>query len=84
MFAELSPIGTTRTRRDVRSMSAVEAEMQSIAASRWMEDAAGTTSPVVFATDSFGNVYFIEFSRIGTPAWVLDWKSFYHETIAYK
>jgi hypothetical protein len=59
-------------------------EMQSIAASRWMEDVAGTTSPVVFATDSFGNIYFIEYSRIGTPAWVLDWKSFYHETIAYK
>jgi hypothetical protein len=59
-------------------------EMASIAAARWMEDAAGTISPVVFATDGFGNVYFIEYARIGTPGWVLDWKSFYHETIAYK
>ncbi len=58
--------------------------MQSVTASRWMEDAAGTTSPVIFGTDDKGNVYFIEFARIGTPGWVLDWKSFYHERIPYK
>jgi hypothetical protein len=57
--------------------------MQSVTASRWMEDAAGTTSPVVFATDDKGNVYFIEYARVGTPGWVLDWKSFYHEKIVY-
>jgi hypothetical protein len=57
----------------------------SISASRWMEDAAGVTSPLIFATDDQGNVYFIEFSRIkpGGPGWVLDWKSFNHESIAY-
>ena len=58
---------------------------QSITASRWMEDPAGTTSPVVFGTDDAGNVYFIEFARVGpsAPGWVLDWKSFYHESIVY-
>jgi hypothetical protein len=58
--------------------------LQSVAASRWMEDPAGTTSPVLFATDDTGNVYFIEYARVGTPGWVLDWKSFYHEYIPYK
>ncbi len=59
--------------------------MQSITASRWMEDPAGTTSPVVFATDDSGNIYFIEYARAGTstPGWILDWKSFYHERILY-
>jgi len=58
--------------------------IQTISASRWMEDPAGTTSPVVFATDEDGNVYFIEYARTATPGWVLDWKSFYHEYIPYK
>jgi hypothetical protein len=39
--------------------------MQSITASRWMEDPAGTTSPVIFATDDSGNIYFIEYVRVG-------------------
>jgi hypothetical protein len=50
-----------------------------------MEDAPGETSPVLFSTDDYGNVYFIEYSR-SNPAgvgWVLDWKSFYSDTIAY-
>ncbi len=55
----------------------------SITASRWMEDSNGVTSPVVFSTDDAGNVYFVEYTRIGTPRWVLDWKSFYHESIPY-
>ena len=59
-------------------------DLQSIAASHWMEDKAGATSPVVFATDAAGNVYFIEYARVDTPGWVLDWKSFYHERIVYK
>jgi hypothetical protein len=57
--------------------------MLSVTASRWMEDPAGTTSPVVFATDEDGNVYFVEYGRVGTPGWILDWKSFYHEFIPY-
>jgi hypothetical protein len=59
--------------------------MQSITASRWMEDPAGTTSPVVFITDDSGNIYFIEYARVGTPTpgWILGWKSFYHEYIPY-
>lgn len=57
--------------------------LQSITASRWMEDPAGITSPVVFATDDSGNIYFVEYTRVGTPRWVLDWKSFYHENIVY-
>jgi hypothetical protein len=57
--------------------------IQSITASRWMEDPAGTTSPIIFATDDNGNVYFIEYARAGTPGWILDWKSFYHESIIY-
>ncbi len=57
--------------------------MLSVTASRWMEDQPGTTSPVVFATDDSGNVYLIEYARVGTVGWVLDWKSFYHETIPY-
>jgi V8-like Glu-specific endopeptidase len=57
--------------------------LESITASRWMEDPSGTTSPVVFATDVQGNVYLIEYARVGIPGWVLDWKSFYHETIPY-
>lgn len=59
--------------------------LESITASRWMEDAPGVTSPVVFATGSAGNVYFIEYARVeGPPRWVLDWKSFYHEFIPYE
>ena len=58
--------------------------LQTITASHWMEDKAGTTSPVIFATDDAGNIYFIEYARVGTPGWVLDWKSFYHERIVYK
>lgn len=57
--------------------------MQSITASRWMEDQSNITSPVIFATDDYGNIYFIEYTRIGTPRWVLDWKSFYQENIHY-
>jgi hypothetical protein len=57
--------------------------MLSVTASRWMEDTPGVTSPVIFATDDSGNVYFVEFARVGTVGWNLDWKSFYHETIAY-
>jgi hypothetical protein len=57
--------------------------LASITASRWMEDPGGVTSPVVFATDDAGNVYFVEYTRVGTPRWVLDWKSFYHERIEY-
>lgn len=57
--------------------------MQSVTASRWMEDRPGMTSPVVFTTDDSGNVYFIEYARRDTAGWVLDWKSFYHETIPY-
>ena len=60
--------------------------MQTITASRWMEDRPGTTTPVIFGTDDAGNVYFIEFARSGVPApgWLLDWKSFYHEKIVYQ
>ncbi|MEE9398330.1 MAG: hypothetical protein V3V31_15105 [Methylococcales bacterium] len=59
-------------------------KMQSITASRWMEDATGTTSPVIFSTGEDGNVYFIEYTRVGTPRWILNWKSFYHESILYE
>jgi hypothetical protein len=58
-------------------------KLQSITASRWAEDPAGTTSPVVFGTDDFGNVYFVEYARVGTVGWNLNWKSFYHEYIPY-
>ena len=58
-------------------------KLLSITASRWMEDPAGTTSPVIFATDDNGNIYFIEYGRVGAPGWILDWKSFYHESIPY-
>lgn len=57
--------------------------MLSITASRWMEAPTGTTSPVIFATDDNGNVYFIEYGRVSTPGWILEWKSFYHEFIPY-
>lgn len=57
--------------------------LRTITASRWMEDPAGTTSPVIFSTDDQGNVYLIEYSRVGSQGWKLDWKSFYHETIPY-
>lgn len=57
--------------------------MLSVTASRWMEDVPGVTSPVIFATDDSGNVYFVEFARVGAVGWNLNWKSFYHETIAY-
>jgi len=56
---------------------------ETVTAARWMEDKAAVTSPVVFTTDNFGNIYFIEYTRVGTPRWVLDWKSFYHEFIPY-
>lgn len=56
---------------------------QSITASRWMEDPPGTTSPVVFITDDFGNIYFVEYARVAPVGWNLKWKSFYHETIPY-
>jgi hypothetical protein len=58
-------------------------EMLSITASRWMEDPAGTTSPVIFGTDVDGNVYFVEYARVAPVGWVLNWKSFYHEAIVY-
>jgi hypothetical protein len=48
-----------------------------------MEDPSGTTSPVVFATDDRGNIYFVEYARVGTPGWILGRKSFYHEYIPY-
>jgi hypothetical protein len=57
--------------------------LRTITASRWMEDPAGTTSPVIFGTDDKGNVYLVEYSRVGTPGWNLNWKSFYHEYIPY-
>ena len=57
--------------------------LTSITASRWIEDAPGTTSPVVFGTGDRGNVYFVEYRRSGGTGWVLDWKSFYHERIVY-
>jgi len=57
--------------------------LRSITASRWMEDPDGTTSPVVFATDDKGNVYLVEYARVGTVGWNLNWKSFYHEYIPY-
>ncbi len=45
---------------------------------------AGTTTPVIFGTDDNGNIYLIEFAREGSPAgWILNWKSFYHETIPF-
>ena len=58
---------------------------QTVTASRWMEDAPGVTSPVIFRTDNYGNIYFIEYARagLGSAGWVLDWKSFYHESIPY-
>ncbi|MDE2321322.1 MAG: hypothetical protein KGL31_05310 [candidate division NC10 bacterium] len=56
---------------------------ETVTASRWMEDTPWVTSPVIFTTDNYGNVYFIEYTRVGTPRWVLDWKSFYHEFIPY-
>lgn len=57
--------------------------MATITASRWMEDDSQTTSPVVFGTDDQGNAYLIEYKRVGTPGWNLNWKSFYHENILY-
>jgi hypothetical protein len=56
-------------------------KMLTITASRWMEDKSGITSPVIFATGDEGNVYFVEYSQLGSPGWRLTWKSFYHETI---
>jgi hypothetical protein len=59
-------------------------DLRTLTASRWMEDPAGTTSPLVMATDDTGNIYFIEYERVSpTPGWVLEWKSFYHEYIPY-
>lgn len=57
--------------------------LQTITASRWMEDRDGATSPVVFGTDDQGNVYLVEYARVGAPGWNLNWKSFYHEYIPY-
>ncbi|MCG3141093.1 MAG: hypothetical protein HDKAJFGB_02265 [Anaerolineae bacterium] len=57
--------------------------LQSITASRWMEDSGGTTSPVIFGTDDKGNVYLVEYARVGAVGWNLNWKSFYHEYIPY-
>ncbi|HUU58160.1 MAG TPA: hypothetical protein VMZ50_01345, partial [Phycisphaerae bacterium] len=57
--------------------------LRTITASRWMEDPAGTTSPVVFGTDDQGNVYLVEYARVPRAGWNLDWKSFYHEYIPY-
>ena len=57
-------------------------DLESITASRWMEDAPGVTSPVVFGTGTDGNVYVIEYRRYnGTTAWVPRWKSFYSTRI---
>lgn len=41
-------------------------KLRSITASRWMEDPAGTTSPVIFSTDDNGNIYLVEYARVGT------------------
>jgi hypothetical protein len=64
--------------------------LRSITASRWMEHRPGTTSPVVFATDEAGNVYFIEYWRgsgnrkaRAKPGWITQWKSFYSQRIPY-
>jgi hypothetical protein len=54
--------------------------MRSITASRWMEDPAGTTSPVIFGTDDRGNVYLVYYSALQAK-WDLFWKSFYHEYV---
>jgi hypothetical protein len=54
--------------------------LRSITASRWMEDPAGTTTPVIFGTDERGNVYLIHYSN-RLSVWDLRWKSFYHETV---
>jgi hypothetical protein len=59
-------------------------QMLTITASRWMEDAPGTTSPAIFATDTTGNVFFIEFARGSSGSgWVTQWKSFYTRRIPY-
>jgi hypothetical protein len=57
----------------------------SLTASRWKEDtaSAGQSSPIIFATDDSGNIYFIEYAQYPTPRWVLNWKSFYHDSIKY-
>ena len=57
--------------------------MVSITASRWSEDPNGVTSPVIFATDDAGNIYFIEFARVSNVGWNLHWKSFYNDRIPY-
>lgn len=52
--------------------------LQTITASRWLEDQSGVTTPNIFATDDKGNVYFIEVVRGGGLAvWIPEWKSFY-------
>ncbi len=58
-------------------------KLQSITASRWMEDPPGTTSPVIFGTDDNGNVYMVEYARVAPVGWNLNWKSFYHKNIPY-
>lgn len=57
--------------------------LKSITASRWMEDPPGTTSPVIFGTDDTGNIYLVEYARVGAVGWNLNWKSFYHDFIPY-
>ena len=66
------------------SINIASPKLESITASRWIEDPAGTTSPVVFATDNQGSIYLIEYQRVlEQPGWILDWKAFYHEKIVY-
>ncbi len=55
--------------------------LTTITASRWLEDKPGITSPVIFGTDTFGNVYFI--SDTAGHGWSLKWQSFNHEQIFY-
>ena len=55
-------------------------QMRTITASRWMEDPAGTTSPVIFGTDARGNAYLVFYSALRST-WDLNWKSFYHEYV---
>ena len=57
-------------------------DIQTITGSRWLEDVPGVVSPLVFATDSSGNVYFIEYAQ-NHGGWQFGWKSFYNETIVY-
>lgn len=59
-------------------------DLNTITAGSWLEGAAGSYSPVIFGTDDWGNVYFIEYTRAGNRnEWVLEWKSFYDNVISY-